>query len=136
MKNYIVYNELGQILKTGVCSDYDFNLQAAENEFVLEGVADHLTQYINNNSIYDLPEKPGSDYIFNYTSFVWEVDINRVTNRAIIKRQKLLQESDWTQLSDVHVYNRPDWIEYRQKLRDITDQPGWPTSIIWPQPPT
>lgn len=136
MKNFIVYNSVGQILRSGSCQDSDISLQAQENEYVIEGIADINTQYVNSNSVYDLPTKPGVDYVFNYDSFVWELDINKVTKAALAKRQKMLLESDWTQLPDVPVFNRPDWIEYRQKLRDITDQSGWPTSIIWPQPPS
>lgn len=135
MKNFIVYNSKGKILRIGTCQDNDVNLQAQENEYVIEGVADIETQYVNANAVYTLPTKPGVDYIFNYDSFVWELDLDKVVRVARAKRQKLLVESDWTQLSDAPVYNRPDWIDYRQKLRDITDQEGWPTSIIWPQTP-
>jgi hypothetical protein len=27
------------------------------------------------------------------------------------------------------------WRQYRQALRDVTAQPGWPTEIAWPAPP-
>ncbi|WP_186247385.1 phage tail assembly chaperone [Burkholderia gladioli] len=27
------------------------------------------------------------------------------------------------------------WAEYRQKLRDVTDQAGFPLSVEWPKPP-
>ena len=37
MKNYIVYNDAGKILRTGVCPDTDFLAQAHENELVMEG---------------------------------------------------------------------------------------------------
>lgn len=49
-------------------------------------------------------------------------------------RNKLLAESDWTQLSD----SPPDasvWATYRQALRDITKQPGFPWQVTWPNPP-
>lgn len=54
-------------------------------------------------------------------------------------RQHLLDSSDWTQLPDVQK-NLDDedkqlWIEYRQALRDITKQPGWPLNIDWPKRP-
>ena len=28
-----------------------------------------------------------------------------------------------------------DWLEYRQKLRDITDQPDFPKEVDWPRRP-
>jgi len=40
-------------------------------------------------------------------------------------RNKLLQESDWTQLTDSPA-DKAEWAVYRQALRDITDQAGFP----------
>lgn len=50
------------------------------------------------------------------------------------KRNKLLAESDWTQVADSPV-DRPTWTAYRQQLRDISAQPGFPWDIIWPTTP-
>jgi hypothetical protein len=46
-------------------------------------------------------------------------------------RNRLLSESDWTQVLDAPV-DRVAWATYRQALRDITAQPGFPYDIIWP----
>ena len=54
---------------------------------------------------------------------------------ALYKRSKLLIESDWTQLPDVPLVTKLAWAEYRQLLRDITDQVGYPLNIIWPDKP-
>jgi hypothetical protein len=51
------------------------------------------------------------------------------------ERLRLLAESDWTQLPDVAEATRLAWRPYRQALRDITDQPGWPFEVVWPKPP-
>lgn len=56
-------------------------------------------------------------------------------DKAVAKRKGLLQESDWTQLPDAPV-NKEVWATYRQALRDITDQEGYPLSITWPEPPS
>jgi len=48
MKNFLVYNQKGKILRTGSCAENDFYLQAEDGEFVMEGVADDLTQKIIN----------------------------------------------------------------------------------------
>lgn len=58
-------------------------------------------------------------------------------NKAYDARATLLYLSDWTQgldspLSDVQ---KNAWREYRQQLRDITLQPGFPTDINWPVAP-
>ena len=51
------------------------------------------------------------------------------------ERNRLLVESDWTQVLDAPV-DRTAWSAYRQSLRDITDQPGFPWSVTWPVSPT
>lgn len=51
-----------------------------------------------------------------------------------LERQRLLQESDWTQIPDSPV-DKDAWAAYRQALRDITAQPGFPYSVVWPQAP-
>jgi hypothetical protein len=50
------------------------------------------------------------------------------------KRDLLLQQSDWTQVPDSPV-NTPLWATYRQYLRDVTTQQGFPESIVWPEKP-
>lgn len=50
------------------------------------------------------------------------------------QRNRLLQESDWTQVLDAPV-NREQWAQYRQQLRDITNQQGFPWVVEWPQQP-
>lgn len=47
-------------------------------------------------------------------------------------RDRLLQESDWTQLSDAPV-ERDAWARYRQALRDVPQQKGFPAEVVWPE---
>jgi hypothetical protein len=57
----------------------------------------------------------------------------RVSNEWTVIRQqrnRLLTESDWTQLADSPA-DKDKWAVYRQELRDITIQED-PFSIIWP----
>jgi len=49
-------------------------------------------------------------------------------------RTKRLADSDWTQLSDAPVTGTA-WATYRQALRDITSQSGFPWEITWPDAP-
>ena len=51
------------------------------------------------------------------------------------KRNELLKQSDWTQLNDIPEDTQLLWQPYRQELRDISKQPGFPTEIEWPTPP-
>jgi hypothetical protein len=50
-------------------------------------------------------------------------------------RDALLAESDWTQLPDVPEATREVWATYRQELRDVPAQSGFPQDIIWPVKP-
>ena len=54
------------------------------------------------------------------------------------KRDKMLNNSDWTQVADAPLTEtkKTEWATYRQELRDITDQSGYPDSVTWPTKPT
>ena len=49
------------------------------------------------------------------------------------ERDAKLAESDWMGLSDVTMSD--DWKTYRQALRDVPGQSGFPNSITWPTEP-
>jgi hypothetical protein len=49
-------------------------------------------------------------------------------------RNQLLQECDWTQLSDIPTETKNIWSNYRQELRDVTNQSN-PFNINWPVKP-
>lgn len=50
------------------------------------------------------------------------------------ERNRLLIASDWTQVLDAQV-DRPAWATYRQALRDLPDQAGFPFDVVWPEQP-
>lgn len=50
------------------------------------------------------------------------------------ERDSLLDSSDWTQIADAPV-DQAAWATYRQALRDITDQSGFPENVSWPTKP-
>jgi hypothetical protein len=50
------------------------------------------------------------------------------------ERNALLAASDWTQLGDSNA-DKQAWATYRQALRDITGQQGFPWTITWPAMP-
>jgi hypothetical protein len=69
-----------------------------------------------------------------------EVIDNSLTDEAvrIIAREQrdlLLQQSDWTQVPDAPV-NAASWATYRQALRDVPLQSGFPDTIVWPTKPS
>jgi hypothetical protein len=54
---------------------------------------------------------------------------------ARVKRDALLAASDWSQAGDVPQATKDLWIPYRQALRDVPEQAGFPSEIIWPTKP-
>jgi len=52
------------------------------------------------------------------------------------RRSQELKGSDWTQFPDVPQSTRELWAPYRQALRDITDQEGYPHEVVWPTRPS
>jgi len=53
---------------------------------------------------------------------------------ARAQRNQLLTASDWTQVADAPV-DKAAWATYRQELRDISAQEGFPWTIEWPTQP-
>jgi predicted metal-binding protein len=51
------------------------------------------------------------------------------------ERDALLAATDWTQLPDVPEATREAYAIYRQALRDIPEQSGFPDAVEWPIKP-
>ena len=51
MKNYIVYDESGTILRTGICPENMVKIQAQKGEFIMEGKANDVECRIINSKI-------------------------------------------------------------------------------------
>lgn len=49
-------------------------------------------------------------------------------------RNDKLAACDWTQISD-STADKPAWATYRQSLRDVTVQEGFPWNVTWPEAP-
>lgn len=50
------------------------------------------------------------------------------------ERNRRLSSCDWTQVADAPV-DKAAWATYRQALRDVPSQPGFPWDIQWPTQP-
>lgn len=53
------------------------------------------------------------------------------------EREALLTACDWTQLDDTPIANtqKQAWASYRQALRDVPSQAGFPFNVVWPAKP-
>lgn len=65
------------------------------------------------------------------------VDLAAEAARVRAARNVALRECDWVTAVAVETGEPvPDaWKVYRQALRDITDQPGFPVAVAWPTSP-
>jgi hypothetical protein len=50
------------------------------------------------------------------------------------QRNQKLKDTDWTQVADAPG-DKAAWATYRQALRDITSQAGFPWTVNWPEQP-
>lgn len=61
-------------------------------------------------------------------------ETNSQATEVRAQRNQLLADCDWTQLPDAPV-DAQAWATYRQELRDVTAQAGFPWEVVWPTPP-
>lgn len=64
-------------------------------------------------------------------------DAPMTPEEARAQRDKLLLDTDWTQVLDapIDAETREAYRSYRQALRDIPEQEGFPDTITWPELP-
>lgn len=57
--------------------------------------------------------------------------------QAVVRaeRDRLIAQTDWTQGKDIPDAVSQQWASYRQALRDIPQQTGFPWAVSWPQAP-
>lgn len=65
---------------------------------------------------------------------VIEIDTAVLAAQVRAQRNALLSASDWTQMVDVPV-DKTVWATYRQALRDVPSQQGFPWDVQWPTQP-
>jgi len=66
----------------------------------------------------------------------WDAGANdRKAAEVRQERNKKLTATDWTQTADVPQAVKDTYVTYRQALRDISNQSGFPNEITWPVEP-
>jgi len=106
---------------------------------VLEGPQPKLIppyQYAQRDGVVEVKGQWFTHYIAVTPSDEQKAKMDAAQSDAVrATRNKLLADCDWTQLPDAPV-DHAVWAAYRQALRDVTKQPGFPWNITWPQPPS
>lgn len=79
-----------------------------------------------------IPSDGGVPYIEKRSE---DIQKNIEKSNIITQRNVKLNKTDWTQLPDIPEEKRKKYAEYRQKLRDIPQQEGFPDNVQWPIEP-
>ena len=76
--------------------------------------------------------RPSTDHIAQADG-TWVLDLGTLAAKIRAERNKILAATDWHMLADVTA--DPVWMSYRQALRDLTEQTGFPIEVTWPEAP-
>ena len=74
------------------------------------------------------------DGVWTQTWSLQELPEQQASDNIRAERDRRLVKSDWSQLSDAPV-DSAAWSTYRQELRDLPSQSGFPFNITWPTQP-
>jgi hypothetical protein len=99
------------------------------------GPAPYGVRYFANGDYVERPAGVPDHFILDPATLSWRACPVMSPLAVRVERDRLLVECDWTQLPDVPLETRDAWAAYRQALRDLTDQPGFPGTVVWPVPP-
>lgn len=81
------------------------------------------------------PPAPTPEMIAEQQAQAEATALEQQANEVRADRNRRLADTDWTQLADAPV-NQAEWATYRQALRDVPEQAGFPWDVIWPIEPT
>ena len=87
--------------------------------------------FTDTPAVGDIPAKTAAE---NEAAYKATKDAEQATSVRTSRNDKL-KECDWTHTTDSTVANKEAWATYRQALRDITSQVGFPWTITWPDAP-
>lgn len=85
----------------------------------------------------EVPNEVQSGWTFDGTNFAPPKDTFKesLADRIRQARNSRLQDCDWTQLADAPQAIKDKWASYRQALRDVPQQSGFPINVQWPTQP-
>ena len=134
---YSIYKKAtGQIV--GIVQTNDIEIQLSNGQGYVEGAYSDSQFYVENDVPVAMPTKPTGFFVFDYETKSWVADIAEASAYVLSQRLFLLSASDWTQIPNnpLTTEKQSYWAVYRQALRDITEQSGYPTNVVWPVAPT
>lgn len=112
------------------------NYAVIENGIVVNTVVSD-PDYAASQGWIPLPEKVGRGWTFDGTT--WDnpnkPTLEELAAKVRDDRDFFISSTDWTQAPDVPQALKDKWAPYRQALRDVPQQPGFPTNVVWPVRP-
>jgi len=95
------------------------------------------TKFVAGPVFTDTKDKDGKTVTAatNEAAYKAEIDADAAV-RVRGDRDKKLTDCDWTQANDSPVKDESSWTTYRQALRDVPTQSGFPHTVTWPTKPT
>ena len=106
------------------------NVEVLEDRYRVNGSADLPFAVIGQGTIEDAQDSDFPAPAFNPTQEMTDEKATSIRQ----ERNTKLSECDWTQVADSPV-DKAVWATYRQALRDVTTQTGFPWTITWPDAP-
>jgi hypothetical protein len=114
---------------------------------LVDGVHDYLSRTVDlgTGEVVDwVPPKPEVTDCFDWT---WDQDQRRwicvrlagsFAEDVRAQRTRLLTACDWvvTRAAELQEPVPADWLQYREALRDIPLQQGFPHEVVWPTAPS
>ena len=128
----------GVIRKTATLQQTDIVSNIPDGCGYIEGTYSSAGYYVVNGAAVPIPAAPSSDSTWDGSAWTTpttqELEAEQA-QRVRDQRSALLFKTDWTQLPDVPENVKAAYMEYRQALRDVTEQSGFPYNINWPIEP-
>lgn len=100
------------------------------------------TIYSYDEYLLVMPDRDGlkksvQDNLSVWIAYAKAAETEQLAANVRTRRDKLLADTDWTQTDDAPLSSedKESVRQYRQALRDITAQSGFPRDIQWPQKP-
>ena len=108
-----------------------------EQEVTREAVSNmdtpwHGYSYTTYETVTQVPQAAVD--VDTWAALVKQADYDTAAAAVRAERDKLIAATDWTVLGDAKTV-KADWKTYRQALRDVPEQAGFPYAVEWPTPP-
>jgi hypothetical protein len=141
VKQYVQYADYGKIVAIAFAENPE-KFSIVPPYLVLDDKqrVDPVDYYVKQGKLTSKGPKPTDRSVFDYVSQTWfEPDFSPEEEAALSEKMRternlLLASTDWTQIADAPV-DQAAWATYRQALRDVPSQPGFPLDVDWPTKP-